>query len=289
MKRSFMGDSADVAASFVEHTLARHESVPEGALPFFIPSAKRARCPGSPRCHAEQLLDHAESLPSSDDERMCDGEPVAVATGAHVAAQSPAVFRPQPDPVRQLQPQLASLGMLCAPACEDATAFLLTLADSLAAAGCSSSGASAGLAHIGTPAWHSIAELNVLMARHFSSLPTSMLRGYHSFTRQPRAQLWSRFAQSQGAPPGHEASFGLGPGTPLQVSLTRVLLEHVLSPCPTASCVVYTMEVPAWLRPWAARWGYPARAPLRVLAVFAYPGADNAAPRVLYVPMAQEL
>ncbi len=37
------------------------------------------------------------------------------------------------------------------------------------------------------------------MSHHFSSLPTAMLRGYHSFTRAPRAQLWARFALSQGA------------------------------------------------------------------------------------------
>jgi hypothetical protein len=71
---------------------------------------------------------------------------------------------------------------------------------------------------------------------------------------------------------------------PRWMAFMGFLLEHVLSSYPTASCVVYTIEVPSWLRTWCARWGHPPNTPLRVMAVFAYEAAGAPSPRALYVP-----
>ncbi|KXZ55501.1 hypothetical protein GPECTOR_2g1050 [Gonium pectorale] len=191
-------------------------------------------------------------------------------------------------------PHLAVLGLLTPPACPEARQFLQHLVTAMRAdgqlAGSSSDGhyRSAPAQCLGTALWHALAELNTLLAQHFSGLPTSMLRGYHSFVKAPRAQLWARFAASQGAQ-GHEAAFGRD-GGPSHAMLLRFLLEHVLEAYPSASAVVYTIEVPHWLRGWCARWGHPGHGPIRVMALFAY--RDNGAlppssPRVLYIPCAE--
>ncbi|KAG2424363.1 hypothetical protein HXX76_014572 [Chlamydomonas incerta] len=207
---------------------------------------------------------------------------------------------------------LSALGCLAPPAEPESHRFLLQLAQVWQdfAAQAQRFGAPSNTpviicpaACVGTPYWLAFAELNSLFARHFSELPTSMLRGYHSFTRSPRAQLWARFAASQGAAPGTEATFCLAGGRPHAV-LTRFLLEHVLAAAtgpaaaagagagangfPTASLVTYTLEVPDWLRCWCARWGQPPAAPLRVLALFAYEADGARCPRVLYVPVVAE-
>ena len=40
--------------------------------------------------------------------------------------------------------------------------------------------------------WQAFAEMNQLLENYFASLPTSALRGYHSFTRCSKAAMWSR-------------------------------------------------------------------------------------------------
>lgn len=71
-------------------------------------------------------------------------------------------------------------------------------------------------------------ELNLEMEQHFASLPARAIRGYHSFTRMPRAMLLERYAlslQQQGH--GHalqlwvegqrQGAAGDGSALPLQV------------------------------------------------------------------------
>ncbi|GFR49313.1 hypothetical protein Agub_g11336 [Astrephomene gubernaculifera] len=282
-------------------TFASHESVPPGAVPFFAPSAKRicgrgelrGLVPPSP----SDTLAEQRTLSSSSDEMSdaCEAgaSDPAFVNSAHWLAASAAscsyADRTQATTLHPLptsQQQLALLGVLTPPSCLDAQRFLEHLADCMLSYQRSSSSCAAGAGageSLGTALWHAFAELNVVMARHFSELPTSMLRGYHSFTRAPRAQLWERVAASPGAQSGAECYQGL----PWHLALMRHLLEHVLGAYPSASCVLYTIEVPQWLRGWCARWGHPGAGPMRVLALFAFDASGSPSPRVLYIPCAE--
>ncbi|KAG2452454.1 hypothetical protein HYH02_002696 [Chlamydomonas schloesseri] len=290
--------------------------------------------PPSPTCHFDASLAHAASC-SSDEMSDVASEGGSAPGFANLASSASASV---PLDAELLNPDstadLSALGCLSPPAEPESHRFLLQLArvwqDFAAQAQRFGAPSTTPViicpaACVGTPFWLAFAELNSLFARHFSTLPTSMLRGYHSFTRAPRAQLWARFAASQGAPPGTEATFCLAGGRPHAV-MTRFLLEHVLaaatssssgagpSSCssgvqalsgpvtagqvpapapvqggyPTASLVTYTLEVPDWLRCWCARWGQPPAAPLRVLALFAFEADGARSPRVLYVPVVSE-
>ncbi|GLC40794.1 hypothetical protein PLESTB_000021900 [Pleodorina starrii] len=277
-------------------TFAGHESVPPGALPFFVPGAKRVRsgrgCPPSP---SDPLMLQSANSSSSDEINDAGMADQADAVSAHHLTTAPSCSSAAwPGNAGfntfGVVDCLNVLGIQTPPHCPDARLFLEQLITCML--GCQNGG-SVGLAasstaagSLGTALWHAFAELNVVLARHFSELPTSMLRGYHSFTRAPRAQLWHRFAASQGAEMSEEHHTAMGCcGMQRWLVLTRFLLEHVLAGCPTASCVMYTIEVPAWLYGWCARWGHPGNnAPLRVLALFAYEAAGAPSPRALYVP-----
>ncbi|GIL79596.1 hypothetical protein Vretimale_12299 [Volvox reticuliferus] len=274
-------------------TFAGHESVPTGALPFFVSNAKRVRCswgsraPPSPSDPISYYYQANSS--SSDDMNDAGATEQADAVSAHHLTTAPscsstawpggATFH-----ILGSMECLNALGVQPPPHCPFARQFLEQLASCLLGCQLAShgglSGGSAVAANLGTAFWHAFAELNVLLARHFAELPTSMLRGYHSFTRAPRGQLWQRFLASQGA----EMCEGMHVGLPGWLAMTRFLLEYVLAAHPTASCVVYTIEVPPWLRTWCARWNHPGNAPLRVLAVFAYEAVGTPSPRALYVP-----
>ncbi|EFJ45898.1 hypothetical protein VOLCADRAFT_105783 [Volvox carteri f. nagariensis] len=271
---------------------ANHESVPAGALPFFVPSTKRIRSEGcgAPPSPSDPLNYHYQTLSSSSDE-MNDANAAdqAEAVSAHHLAAAPCCSYVPWHAGAGFQgigsmEYLTTLGIKTPPDCLDARRFLEQLAGCLLGCQLASSDRASNTgvvgASLGTALWHSFAELNVLLARQFSELPTSMLRGYHSFTRAPRAQLWFRFAASQGGEMCEEMQAGM----PGWLVLMRFLLEHILAPYPTASCVMYTIEVPPWLRTWCARWGQGSNTPLRILALFAYEAAGTPSPRTLYVP-----
>lgn len=129
--------------------------------------------------------------------------------------------------------------------------------------------------------WHCFAELNLLMDGHFNALPTSALRGYHSFTKAPRAQLWARFAASQGGQDGDHA-FGRGSG-PLHVQLVLFLLERALYCYPDLQIIKYSVAVPPWMHAWCSRWGPGRDGQLHMYALHAYTPCGTQT-RVLYVP-----
>ncbi|PNH03764.1 hypothetical protein TSOC_010138 [Tetrabaena socialis] len=190
-------------------SIADHESVPPGAVSFFVPNtAKRLRAartakgapawehqPPSPRGPGDEMLTEDVSGDYSDVYSDVDHD---LAVSAHHLAGAPCLRAPQHTP-------LSALGILSPPGDPDAQLFLEQLVSCMQAhvtrcqvLGHTSAAFSSqqSAAYIGTPFWHAVAELNVLLSRHFTALPTSMLRGYHSFTRAPRAQLWGRLAAS---------------------------------------------------------------------------------------------
>ncbi|GLI68168.1 hypothetical protein VaNZ11_012508 [Volvox africanus] len=273
-------------------TFAGHESVPPGALPFYTSNAKRVRSSWGSRASPSPfgLTSYQCQANSSSSDDMNDPgatEQADAVSALHLTTVPSCSSTAWPGATSQIlgtMDYLSVLGIQAPPYCPDACQFLEHLATCLVRCQLAGNGglslSSAVAASLGTVMWHAFAELNVLLARHFAELPTSMLRGYHSFTRAPRGQLWQRFSASQGA----EMCEGMHAGLPGWLAMTRFLLEHVLAAHPSASCVVYTIEVPPWLRAWCARWNHPGNAPLRVLAVFAYEAAGATSPCALYVP-----
>lgn len=129
-----------------------------------------------------------------------------------------------------------------------------------------------------------MADLNIILQAQFQALPSSALKGYHSLTRAPRAQLWSRFVFAMaGAAAGDGYGHNCGP---LHAQMLRVLLERALASYAEAQLVQYTFVMPTWLHGWAQKWGW-GRAAMTVLALHAFaPGPDHQqhAVRVIYIP-----
>lgn len=146
----------------------------------------------------------------------------------------------------------------------------------------------AALPALDNPVWRCFAELNILLEQHWQSMPSAILRGYHSFTRNPKATLWARFAHALG---GYHVS-DLRETRPLHMQMVGFVLDSVFRSYAEAGIVVYTFRLPDFLLPWAHRWGYQA-AELTVFAVSAYapdgsmsPDMPSDAPPVrrLFVP-----
>uniref|UniRef100_A0A7R9V4N8 Uncharacterized protein n=1 Tax=Chlamydomonas euryale TaxID=1486919 RepID=A0A7R9V4N8_9CHLO len=151
-------------------------------------------------------------------------------------------------------------------------------------------------ANLNDQTWHCFAEFNLLFDAHFAATPTSALRGYHSFTRMNKALLVERFLLSHGqhaagcaaAAAAGAAPLFSGPGpVPLQARMVAFVLTKVFTSYPEAAVARYSLEAPAWLLPWCARWGLRpcADGTVTVTAVHAYPAGGSGAPvRVIYVP-----
>lgn len=132
--------------------------------------------------------------------------------------------------------------------------------------------------------WQCFAELNLAVERNFSSLPAQTLKGYHSFTRSSRAQLWVRFATSQGLSDA-QAAAGPIPHLPLHLQLVAFILEAAFGAYPEATIIKYTFSLPPWLTGWAARWGYGSP-DITLLAMQAYDGHSlNHPARTVFVPI----
>ncbi|KAF6263610.1 hypothetical protein COO60DRAFT_1667177 [Scenedesmus sp. NREL 46B-D3] len=119
--------------------------------------------------------------------------------------------------------------------------------------------------------WQSFAELNALMGQCFHKLPSGSLRGYHRAATAPAPVVYN----------------------PRHLQLVRFLLEWVMPSAPDASLTEYTIEVPAWMVGYAARWGW-GQGSIKLLVLQGYPPVDPGCSRVnssrahccrLFVPM----
>lgn len=133
--------------------------------------------------------------------------------------------------------------------------------------------------HIDPNVWSCFADLNVLMSANYRTLPGSLLRAYHSFTRSTKAALWSKVTTSLGVPedPRHLSQL------PAHFGLVYMVLYQVLEPWPEATLVKYTIGIPPWLEPWCQKWGYPHHH-VTVMVIDGCGGTGPASPPV-FVPV----
>lgn len=133
--------------------------------------------------------------------------------------------------------------------------------------------------------WQCIAELSALMEAYLASLPGCALKAYHSFTKQPKGQVWQHFCQAHGA--SHDDVIWRHIPMPLPLQLVRDTLQRAFSGYEHASIIQYTFEKQDWLQGWCAKWQYNNCRDIAVIAVHAYPaGQPGAMPaHKVYLPM----
>jgi hypothetical protein len=137
--------------------------------------------------------------------------------------------------------------------------------------------AAAGPPGVPPALWACVAELNAAAGPNFAALPTTALRGLHSFSRAPKANLLAAFCQA--------GAGGASTSVPPLCLLSYVLSE-VFHTYELVGLVRYELAAPAWLAPWAARWrlgGGAGGGDVAVLALTPF-SACGAAHPTLFLP-----
>lgn len=122
------------------------------------------------------------------------------------------------------------------------------------------------------------AELDAALQPHWHTVPASSLKGYVSLTRCDRASLWRKF---EPAAPALLACCDAASASAACL-LARLLLldcsERALggkAVRPLACLTKFTLELPAWMAGWGARWGLGHGREVSVLLVTAYGAASS--------------
>lgn len=110
--------------------------------------------------------------------------------------------------------------------------------------------------HVQSNEWHwpCFLELNAVLQQCFQNLPTSAIKGYHSFTRTNKQRVAERFYSAYGPDrvPTTNA-WGVVSSFP---HIVMHLLETELINCSEAAVYVYRVTVPDWMLSWCLRWGF---------------------------------